>query len=94
MIEVEKDYESVTYEQPFHSQIYENHLELLFNYHNRPKSNNILIEQIVNEVTTSQQLEKQQTPCCSTNHIFQNIPRESPKEKKLDNFLSLRKSKM
>ena len=28
MIEVENDYESVTYEHSFHSQIYENHLEL------------------------------------------------------------------
>ena len=81
MIEVENDYESVTYEQPFYSQIYENHLELLLDYHTRPRSNNIPIEQIVNEVKTSQQPEKELTPCSSTNHIYQNIPKEPPKEK-------------
>ena len=81
MIEVENDYESVTYEQPFHSQIYEHHLELLSNYHTRPKSNDLPIEQIVNEVTTSQQPEKEQTPCSSTNHIYQNRPKEPPKNK-------------
>ena len=81
MIEVENDYESFTSEQPFHSQIYENHLELLLNYHTRPKNNNIPIEQIVNEVTTSQQPDKEQTPCSGTNHIYQNIPKEPPKEK-------------
>ena len=62
MIEVENDYESITYEQPFHSQIYENHLELLSDYHTRSRSKNIPIEQIVNEVTTSRQPEKEQTP--------------------------------
>ena len=81
MIEVENDYETVTYEQPFHSQIYENHLELLLNYHIRPKSNNKPIEQIVNEETTSQQPEKEQTPCSSTHHIHENTPKEPPKEK-------------
>ena len=80
MKEVENDYESVTYEQSFHSQIYENHLELLLNYHTRLKINNIPIEQIVNEVTTSQQPEKEQTPCSSTNHIYQNTPKEPIKE--------------
>ena len=53
MIENENHYESVTYEQPFHSQINENHLEILLNYHTRPKSNNIPKKQIVNEVTPS-----------------------------------------
>ena len=55
-------------------------MELLFNYHTRPRSNNIPIEQILNEVTTLQP-EKEQTPCSSTNHIYQNIPKEPPKEK-------------
>ena len=81
MIEVENDYESVTYEQPFHLQNYENHLELLLNYHTRPKSNNIPIEQIVNEVTTSQQPEKGQTQFSNTNHIYQNIPKNHQKRK-------------
>ena len=81
MIEVANDYESVRYEQPFLSQIYENHLELLLIYHTRPKSNDISIEQLVNKETTSQQPEKKQTPCSSTNHIYQNTPKEPPKEK-------------
>ena len=78
MIEVENDYESVKYEKPFHSQIYENHLEFFLIYHTRCKINNIPLKQIVNEVTTSQQPEKEQTPCFSTNHIYQNIPKEPP----------------
>ena len=51
MIEVENDYESATYEQLFHSKTYENHLELPLDYHSRPRSKNIPIEQIVKEVT-------------------------------------------
>ena len=95
MIKVEKDYETVTYEQPFHSQIYKNRLELLLDYHIRPRSNNIPLEQIVNEVTTSQQPGKKQTPCSSTNLIYQNIPKEPPKEKicKISLLLESPKSK-
>ena len=52
MIKFENVYETVTYEQPFHSHIYENHLELLLDYHSRPISNNVPTEHIVNEVTT------------------------------------------
>ena len=92
MIEVENDYISVTYEQP--SQIYENHFELPLNYHTRPKSINIPIEQIVNELTTSQQPEKGQTPCSSTNQYLPEYTKKNTKRKKLDNHLSLRKSKM
>ena len=44
MIKVENIYETVTYEQPFHSHIYGNHFELLLDYHTRPRSNNIPIE--------------------------------------------------
>ena len=41
MIEDENDYEPVIYEQPFHSHIYENQMELLQAYYNKPTSNNI-----------------------------------------------------
>ena len=41
MIEVGNDYEPLIYEQPFQSHIYENQLELLQNYYNRPTSYNI-----------------------------------------------------
>ena len=62
MIKVENDYETVTHKQPFHSHIYENHLKLLLGDHIRSTSKNIPIEQILNEVTTSQQPEKEQLP--------------------------------
>ena len=38
MISVENDYESITYEEPFSSHIYENQLELLNNYYLGPIS--------------------------------------------------------
>ena len=79
MIEVENDYETVTYEQAFHSHVYENQLELLLNDHTRPRSNNTPIEQIINEVITLHEPKKEQVPCSSTNHIYQNIPKEPPK---------------
>ena len=75
MIEVENDYETVTYEKPFGSHDYENELEFLLNYHTRPRSNKIPIEQIVNAVTTLHEPEREQVPCSSTNHICQNIPK-------------------
>ena len=40
MISVENDYESITYEQPFSSHIYENQLELLNNSYMGPINNN------------------------------------------------------
>ena len=81
MTKVENDYEAVTYEKPFNSHIYENQLKLLLDYHSRPRSNNIPMKQIVNEVTTSQQPEKEQRPCSRTNHIYQIIAKEPRKEK-------------
>ena len=81
MIEVENDYETVTYEQLFHSHFYENQFELVLNYYTRRTSNNIPIEQIVHEATTFHEPEKQQLPCSSANYINQNIPKEPPKEK-------------
>ena len=81
MIKVKSDYETVTYEQLFHSNIYENQLELLLDYHTRPRSRNIPIEPIVNEVTTLHDPGKAKLSCSSTNHIYQNISKEPPKEK-------------
>ena len=78
MLKVENDYETVTYEQPFHSHIYENQWELLLNYYTRPPSNNLLKEQEVNEAKTLNKTEKEQVPCSSTNHIYQNVPKEPP----------------
>ena len=64
MIEVENDYETVTSEQPFHSHVYENQLELLLNYYIRPRSNNIPKEQEAKEATTLHEPEKK------TNNMF------------------------
>ena len=44
MTEVENDHETVTYEQPFHSHVYGNQLELLLDFYNRPRKNNIPID--------------------------------------------------
>ena len=81
MIEVENEYEIVMYEQPFHSHVYENQLEHLLDYYKRPRSNNIPKTQEVNETTTLHEPEKEQAPCSRTNNIYQNIPKEPPKEK-------------
>ena len=81
MIEVENDYETVTYEQLFHSHFYKSQLELLLDYYTRPRSNNIPIEQEANEAMTLHEPEKEQVPCSSTNHIYQNIPKKPPREK-------------
>ena len=81
MIKVENDYETVTYEQSFHSNIYENRLELLLDYQTRPRNINIPIKQIVNDVTTLHKPEKEQVPYSSTNLIYQNIPVEPTKGK-------------
>ena len=79
MIEVEIDFEPVIYEQPFLSHIYENQMELLQDYYNRPTSNIIPVVQEVNEIHTLIKPEKDQVPCSSTNHIYQIIQKESPK---------------
>ena len=52
MITVENDYKPIIYEQPFHSYIYENQLELLHDYNTRRISNKIPSVQEVNETNT------------------------------------------
>ena len=81
MINVENDCKTVTFEQPFHSHIYENQLD----YHTRPKSSNIPIEQIVNDVTTIHEPEKEQAQI-----TFTKIYQKTTKRKNLDNPLSFR----
>ena len=93
MIEVENDYETVTYEQPFHSHVYENQLELLLDYYSRPRSSKIPIKQIVNDITTFYEPEKEQVPCSSTNHFLPKYTKKTTKRKNLDNSISFRKSK-
>ena len=76
MITVENDYEPIVYEQPFTSHIYENQSELLQD--TRPISNNVPVEQNVNEINTVANNKKQRS---STNHIYQYIQKEQPREK-------------
>ena len=81
MIAVENDYEPVIIEQPFQSHIYENQFELLLDYYNRPTSNNIPLVRKIKEINTVNKSEKDQLPCSSPNHTYQNIQNETPKKK-------------
>ena len=67
--------------QPFSSHIYENQLELLHNYYIEP-IHSTQTTQETNEInTTNQPNENDKTKCLNTNHIYQNIQKEQPKEK-------------
>ena len=80
MIEVENDYESIIYEQPFTSHIYENQLELLHNDHIEPINTTKTAKEI-NEINTAcKPNENDETKCLNTNHIYQNIQKEQPRE--------------
>ena len=81
IITVENDYEPIIYEQPFHSHVYENQLELLQDYYTRPSSNNVPVTQEVNEINTVIKPEKDEVQCSNINHIYQNIQKELPREK-------------
>ena len=78
MITVENDYEPIIYEQPFSSHNYENQSELLQDYYTRLIRNDVSIEQNVNEINTVVNSEKQRS---STNHIYQNIQKNSQEKK-------------
>ena len=81
MITVENDYEPIIYEQPFTSHIYENQLELLHNYYIEPIDTTQTTQE-VNEINTViKPNEKDKTNCSNTNHIYQNIQKEQPREK-------------
>ena len=81
MIAVENDYEPIIYEQPFSSHIYENQLELLHNYYIKTIQSTQTAQE-TNEInTTNQSNENNKTKCLNTNHIYQNIQKEQPKEK-------------
>ena len=81
MITVGNDYEPVIYEQPFTSHIYENQLELLHNYYIGPTDTTQTTPE-VNEINTVIKPDnKSETQCSNTNHIYQNIQKEQPREK-------------
>ena len=79
MISVENDNESITYEQPFSSHIYENQLELLNNYYMGSISNDTQTTQEVNKINTENSPDKGKSS--TTNHIYQNIQKKQPREK-------------
>ena len=82
MITVENNYEPIIYEQPFSSHIYENQSELLHDYYTRPIKNNSQITQEVNEINIVIKPDKKDdVQCSNTNHIYQNIQNEQPREK-------------
>ena len=81
MITAENDYEPIIYEQPFTSHIHENQLEFLHNYYTTPNSNNVPIEQEVNRINTVIKPQKDEVQSSNTNHIYQNIQKEQPREK-------------
>ena len=81
MIVVENDYKPLIYDQPFNSHIYKNLTNFLLNYYTTPRNNNKSIEQTVKDVTTLNEPIKEPVPCSSTNHIYQNVPKEPPREK-------------
>ena len=81
MITVKNDYEPIIYEQPFTSHIYENQLEPLHNYYIEPIDTTQTTQE-VNEINTViKPDEKDKTKCSNTNHIYQNIQKEQPREK-------------
>ena len=81
MITDENENEPIKYEKPFSSHVYENQLELLHDYYTRPISNNVPVTQEVSEINTVIKPEKDEVQCSSTNHIYQSIQKEQPREK-------------
>ena len=81
MITVENDYEPIIYEQPFQSHIYENQSQLLQDYYTRPISNSVQAVPEVNEINTVIKPKRDEVQCSSTNHIYQNIQKETTREK-------------
>ena len=57
-------------------------MELLHDYYNRPTSNNVPVTQEVNEINTvTKPDEKDEVQCSSTNHVYENLQKEQPREK-------------
>ena len=81
MMAVKNDYELIIYEQPLTSHIYEKQLELLHNYYIEP-INSTQTAQDINEINTvSKPNKNDKIKRLNTNHIYQNIQKEQPKEK-------------
>ena len=86
MITVKNDYEPIIFEQPFSSHIYENQLELLNKFYMGPTNNNSQVTQELNKINTAKKPDKKdEIQCTITNHIYQNIQKEQPREKNWTN---------
>ena len=81
MITVENDYEPIIYEQLFTSHIYENQLELLHKYYIEPINTTQTAQEIHEINMVNKPNENDRTKCLNTNHIYQNIQKEQPREK-------------
>ena len=82
MIKVENDYESVIYEQPFSSHIYENQSEFLQNYYTTP-INSTPTTQKTNEINTTDQTNKkyQNKMLEYKPHLSKYTKKNNPKKK-------------
>ena len=80
MITVGNDYEPIIYEQPLTS--LENQLELLRNYYIGPIDTTQTAQEVIENNTVIKPDEKGKIQCSNTNHIYQNIQKEQPREKK------------
>ena len=56
-------------------------MEFLQNYYTTPNSNNVPVEQEVNRINTVIKPKKDEIKSSYTNHIYQNIQTEHPREK-------------
>ena len=61
--------------------IYENQLELLHNYYIEPINTTQTAQEINKINTVNKPNENDKIKCLNTNHIYQNIQKEQPKEK-------------
>ena len=86
MISVKNDYESVTYEEPFSSHMYENQLELLNNYYLGPNSNDTQTTEEVHKINTENSPDKDKIKSLTSKYTKRTATR-----KNLDNFIPLRK---
>ena len=80
MITVGNDYEPIIYEQPLTS--LENQLELLRNYYIGPIDTTQTAQEVIENNTVIKPDVKGKIQCSNTNHIYQNIQKEQPREKK------------
>ena len=67
-------------------------MELLQDYYTRAIINKVPVTQEVNEINIVIKPEKDEVQCSNTNHIYQNIQKNT-KKKTLDNSISLKRSK-